>query len=243
MHPAFSTATFSASSAAFSFSCRLNHRLLYPSSSYERRATPVHPRPSLRAAPRHSAPKKARLAKGRPASWRSLADQYPPPRTRTDGHACARCGPLSFSFFPLFRFGTALPPFSARLCRSPIPLFCPSVPFLVSQPRSLFLFFRPPPSSPLAPPVTLASFPTPRLCLSFSHSPRPFSLVISSSFALSIFLLLLSPFPLIFPLSYACLLSFFRSPTTHRFFSFNPFRSHRSIFLPFVPLYISPPPP
>lgn len=70
---------------------------------------------------RPSAPKKARLAKGRPASWRSLADQYPPPRTRTDGHACARCGPLSFSFFPF--------PFRYRF------------PILLAFPRSSFLSF------------------------------------------------------------------------------------------------------
>lgn len=184
MHPAFSTAT---SSAAFSFSCRLNHRLLYPSSSYERRATPVHPRPSLRASPRRAAPKKARLAKGRPASWRSLADQYPPPRTRTDGHACARCGPLSFSFFPLFRFGTALPPFSARLRRSPHPSLLSICPFprlsttfpFSSSPRPLPL---PPPSAPLR-----SSFPTLRLRPSFSRPARPLSLVISSSFARSRF--------------------------------------------------------
>lgn len=187
MHPAFSTAT---SSAAFSFSCRLNHRLLYPSSSYERRATPVHPRPSLRASPRRAAPKKARLAKGRPASWRSLADQYPPPRTRTDGHACARCGPLSFSFFPLFRFGTALPPFSARLRRSPHPSLLSVCPFprlsttfpFSSSPQPLPLPFPSSPSAPLR-----SSFPTLRLRPSFSRPARPLSLVISSSFARSRF--------------------------------------------------------
>lgn len=45
----------------------------------------LHPWPSCR--------KKQGSQKGRPASWRSLVDQYTPPRTRTDGHACAPCGP------------------------------------------------------------------------------------------------------------------------------------------------------
>lgn len=218
MHPAFSTAT---SSAAFSFSCRLNHRLLYPSSSYERRATPVHPRPSLRASPRRAAPKKARLAKGRPASWRSLADQYPPPRTRTDGHACARCGPLSFSFFPLFRFGTALPPFSARLRRSPHPSLLSICPF----PRLSTTF--PFSSSPHPLPLPLPSPPLP---------PRRYarlsrlSVFVRPSLARRVPFLLLSlrllraldfsPASFTGPSDFSsplCLLSLFRSPTTTGF--------------------------
>lgn len=241
MHPAFSTAT---SSAAFSFSCRLNHRLLYPSSSYERRATPVHPRPSLRASPRRAAPKKARLAKGRPASWRSLADQYPPPRTRTDGHACARCGPLSFSFFPLFRFGTALPPFSARLRRSPHPSLLSICPFprlsttfpFSSSPHPLPLPLPPPLPSLRA--VTLVFPDSPSSSVLLSPGASPFSCYLFVFCALSIFLPLLSPAPPIFPLPYAYRPCSVRLPPPASLF-FNPFLPPRcSIFLPSVPLYI-----
>lgn len=240
MHPAFSTAT---SFAAFSFSCRLNHRLLYPSSSYERRATPVHPRPSLRASPRRAAPKKARLAKGRPASWRSLADQYPPPRTRTDGHACARCGPLSFSFFPLFRFGTALPPFSARLRRSPHPSLLSICPFprlsttfpFSSSPRPLSLPIPPLPSLRA---VTLVFPDSPSSSVLLSPGASPFSCYLFVFCALSIFLPLLSPAPPIFPLPYAYCPCSVRLPPPASLF-FNPFLPPRcSIFLPSVPLYI-----
>lgn len=242
MHPAFSTAT---SFAAFSFSCRLNHRLLYPSSSYERRATPVHPRPSLRASPRRAAPKKARLAKGRPASWRSLADQYPPPRTRTDGHACARCGPLSFSFFPLFRFGTALPPFSARLRRSPHPSLLSICPFprlsttfpFSSSPRPLPLPFPSPPLPSLRA-VTLVFPDSPSSSVLLSPGASPFSCYLFVFCALSIFLPLLSPAPPIFPLPYAYCPCSVRLPPSASLF-FNPFLPPRcSIFLPSVPLYI-----
>lgn len=219
MHPAFSTAT---SSAAFSFSCRLNHRLLYPSSSYERRATPVHPRPSLRASPRRAAPKKARLAKGRPASWRSLADQYPPPRTRTDGHACARCGPLSFSFFPLFRFGTALPPFSARLRRSPHPSLLSICPF----PRLSTTF----PFSSSPHPLPRTPFPSPPLPPRRYARLSRLSVFVRPSLARRVPFLLLSlrlsraldfsPASFTGPSDFSsplCLLSLFRSPTTTGF--------------------------
>lgn len=109
MHPAFSTATFSASSAAFSFSCRLKHRLLYPSSSYERRATPVHPRPSrLRSAPRRSAPRRTTLrrkkqgsqkdARRRGALWLINTRRLVRGRTVTHVHGVGRSLSLSFPF-------------------------------------------------------------------------------------------------------------------------------------------------
>lgn len=231
MHPAFSTATFSASSAAFSFSCRLNHRLLYPSSFYERRA------PSVRRSAPLAAPKKARLAKGRPASWRSLADQYPPPRTRTDGHACARCGPLSFSFFPSFpfryRFAALL---SARLRCSPIPLFYPSVPFLVSQPRSLFLLSLSPPSPSPHRAVTLVFPDSPSSSVLLAPAASLFSCYLFVFRALDF-----SPASFTVPSDFSSplcpstvLLPFVYYPPG--LLSFNPFLPRRSIFLPFVPL-------
>lgn len=138
-----------------------------------------------------------------------MADQYPPPRTRTDGHACARCGPLSFSFFPLFRFGTASPSLPARAF-----VAHPSLSFIrLSLSSSLnhvpFFFFLPPA-------MLRSSFPTLRLRLSFSRPPRPLSLVISSSFARSRFFSRFfhrPPSSPIFPLPYACLPSFYPSPT------------------------------
>lgn len=140
-----------------------------------------------RSAPR-AVPKKARLAKGRPASWRSLADQYPPPRTRTDGHACARCGPLSFSFFPFpfrSRFATLL-----TFVAFAVPLFvCLSfssslslVPFLspLHYSTRLFPIVYLCPSFPLFPFFFLSPF-------LFSSASRSLSPVISSSFARSRF--------------------------------------------------------
>lgn len=204
MHPAFSTATFSASSAAFSFSCRLNHRLLYPSSSYERRATPVHPRPSLRAALRRKKQGSQKDARRRGALWLINTRRLVRGRTVTHVHGVGRSLSLSFPFSV-----------SVPLCHPSPHAFAahPSLSFiylsLSSSLNHVPFFFSPPPTAPLR-----SSSPALRLRLSFSHPPRPFSLVISSSFALSIFLPLLSPSPPIFPLPYACLLSFFRSSTT-----------------------------
>lgn len=148
---------------------------------------------------------------------------------------------LFLSPFPFrYRFAALLrtPP--------PSPLTHPSLLSICPFPRlsTTFPFSSLPPSLPPAAPLR-SSFPALRLRLSFFRPPRPFSLVISSSFALSIFLLLLSPSPPIFPLPYACLLSFFRSSYYHRLSSLltPSSRASRSIFLPFVPLYIPPPPP
>lgn len=169
-------------------------------------------------------PKKARLAKGRPASWRSLADQYPPPRTRTDGHACARCGPLYLSLSSPFpfrsRFSTLLVfavsrPTSSPGLPHPPPLcvsVCPALLHLSAASRS----FAPPLDVPLVFPdsshlrlPSLASLPLPAT----PSSSFPCYLFVFR--ALSIFLPLLSPPPpppdFASP-SYLRLLSFFRSP-------------------------------
>lgn len=105
----------------------------------------------------------------------------------------------------------------AALLRTPSPLTHPSLLSVCPFPRlsTTFPFSSSSPAlaSP-SPAILRSSFPTLRLRLSFSCSPRPLSLVISSSFARSRFF---SRFfyrpPPIFPLPYACLLSFFRSPT------------------------------
>lgn len=134
-----------------------------------------------------------------------------------------------------------------------VPFFFPPSPPPTSTPRP-----RPPPCPHRARVVTLVFPETLRLRLSFSRPPRPFSLVISSSFALSIFLPLLSPppppsSPSIFPLSYAslyCLLLPF--VYYHQLLSFNPFLPRRAFYLSFslsslsFPLTLSlhvPPPP
>lgn len=213
MHPAFST--------AFTFSCRLNHRLLYPSFFCERGArlpcTLARRSAPLRAVLRRKKQGSQKDARRRGALWLINTRRLVRGRTVTHVHGVGRSLSLSFPFsvsVPLCRPSLRTPsPLS-----QPIPLFYPSVPFLVSQPRSLFLpSLSPPTPTPRPPPcphrarvVTLVFPETLRLRLSFSRPPRPFSLVISSSFALSIFLPLLSPppppsSPSIFPLSYASL--------------------------------------
>lgn len=116
-----------------------------------------------------------------------------------------------------------LSPFSFRyrfatLLRTPSPHTHPSLSSICPFPRlsTAFPFSSLPPSN--IPSRRYArSFPTLRLRPSFFRSARPFSLVTSSSFALSIFLLLLSPSPLssrFFLSLMPRLLSSFRSSAT-----------------------------
>lgn len=161
-------------------------------------------------------------------------------------HACARCGPLSFSFFPLFRFGTALPPFSARLRRSPHPSLLSICPFprlsttfpFSSSPHPLPLPLPLPLPFPSLRAVTLVFPDSPSSSVLLSPGASPFSCYLFVFCALSIFLPLLSPAPPIFPLPYAYCPCSVRLPPPASLF-FNPFLPPRcSIFLPSVPLYI-----
>lgn len=168
------------------------------------------PAAPLRAALRRKKQGSQKDARRRGALWLINTRRLVRGRTVTHVHGVGRSLSLSFPFSV-----------SVPLCRpSPHPAAFaahPSLSFIylsLSSSLNHVPFFFSPSLPPSLRAVTLVFPGSPCLRLSFSRPPRPFSLVISSSFALSIFLLLLSPSPPIFPLPYACLLSFFRSSTT-----------------------------
>lgn len=259
MHPAFST--------AFSFSCRLNHRLLYPSFFRERGArlpcTLARRSAPLRAVLRRKKQGSQKDARRRGALWLINTRRLVRGRTVTHVHGVGRSLSLSFPFsvsVPLCRPSLRTPsPLS-----QPIPLFYPSVPFLVSQPRSLFLpslspptpHPHPPPHSPLPPSrarrYARLSRDSPSSSVLLSPAASLFSCYLfvfrALDFSPASFT---APAPLV-PLDFSSLLclsllSFFRSSTTTNFSLLTPFsRAARSIYLsPFrlsLSLYVPPPP-
>lgn len=224
------------SSAAFSFSCRLNHRLLYPSSSYEWRATPVHPRPSLRAALRRKKQGSQKDARRRGALWLINTRRLVRGRTVTHVHGVGRSLSLSFPFSV-----------SVPLCHPSPHAFAahPSLSFIYLS-LSSFLNHVPFFFSPSLPPslraVTLFFPGSPSSSVLFSPTASLFSCYLFVFRALDF-----SPASFTVPSDFSSplCLSTVLLPFVYylQLLAFNPFLPRHSIFLPFVPLYIPPPPP